>query len=275
MSAPSSGWQIVFISFTAVLIFFEMVRGWRRGVVRQLVRLLALIAAYASGLFGGRVLLPVLRPLIHLPDFIISALAGLLLGIVVYALINTLGAILFKRTAQQPAGMIRFLYGFSGGVLGVFFGLFAVWLVVVAIRSLGAIAGAESKAEIAHRPPVLDSLDRLKRSIEHGPLGEAVKTVDVVPSRTYQTLGKLGDVVSNPSSAERFLHYPGARELTENPRLVALRNDPEIIELIEQGRYLDLLQNPKLIKALNDPSLLAQVKSFDFERALDYALAGH
>jgi len=126
---------------------------------------------------------------------------------------------------------------------------------------------------MARRPPALDSLHRLKSSIEQGSLGETVKTVDVVPTRTYQTLGKLGDVVSNPRSAERFLHYPGARELTENPRLVALRNDPEIIELIEQQRYLDLLQNPKLINALNDPSLIAQVKSFDFEKALDYALA--
>ncbi|HEY2713687.1 MAG TPA: CvpA family protein [Chthoniobacterales bacterium] len=273
MSAPSSGWQLAFVSFAAVLVLFEIVRGWRRGVVRQLVRLLALVVAYASALFGGRALLPVLRPMILLPDFIISAFSGLLLGLVVYALINTLGAILFKRTAQQPAGMIRFLYGFCGGVLGIFFGLFSVWLMVVAIRSLGAIAGAESKTKIARRPPALDSLHQLKSSIEQGSLGKTVKIADVVPTRTYDTLGKLGDVVSNPRSAERFLHYPGARELTENPRLVALRNDPEIIELIEQQRYLDLLQNPKLINALNDPSLVAQVKSFDFEKALDYALA--
>ncbi len=273
MSAPSPGWQLAFVSFAAVLVLFELVRGWRRGVVRQLVRLLALIVAYASALFGGHASLPILRPMIHLPDFIIAAFSGLLLGFVVYALINTLGAILFKRTAQQPAGMIRFLYGFCGGVLGIFFGLFSVWLVVVAIRSLGAIAGAESKTEIERRPSTLDSLQRLKSSIEQGPLGETIKTVDVVPTRTYQTLGKLGDVVSNPRSAERFLHYPGARELTQNPRLVALRDDPEIIALIEQQRYLDLLQNPKLINALNDPSLGAQVKSFDFEKALDYALA--
>jgi uncharacterized membrane protein required for colicin V production len=273
VSAPSSGWQLAFISFAAILVLFEVVRGWRRGVVRQLARLLALAVAYGSALFAGRALLPILRPMIHLPDFIISAFSGLLLGLVVYALINTLGAILFKRTAQQPAGLIRFLYGFCGGVLGIFFGLFSVWLMVVAIRSLGAIAGAGSKTEMARRPPALDSLHRLKSSIEQGSLGETVKTVDVVPTRTYQTLGKLGDVVSNPRSAERFLHYPGARELTENPRLVALRNDPEIIELIEQQRYLDLLQNPKLINALNDPSLIAQVKSFDFEKALDYALA--
>jgi hypothetical protein len=33
-----------------------------------------------------------------------------------------------------------------------------------------------------------------------------------------------------------------------------------------------LLQNPKLIEAMNDPILAAQVRSFDFQKALDYAL---
>jgi hypothetical protein len=51
-----------------------------------------------------------------------------------------------------------------------------------------------------------------------------------------------------------------------------LRDDPEIIELIQRQRYLQLLQNPKLIEAMNDPALAAQVRSFDFQKALDYAL---
>jgi len=46
---------------------------------------------------------------------------------------------------------------------------------------------------------------------------------------------------------------------------------PEIIDLIKQQRFLDLLQNPKLIEAVNDPALAAQVRSFDFQKALDYA----
>ena len=52
---------------------------------------------------------------------------------------------------------------------------------------------------------------------------------------------------------------------------MALRDDPEIILLIQQQRYLELLQNPKLIEAVNDPALAAQVRSFDFQKALDYA----
>ena len=286
MNNASPLWQTVFVSFAILRIFFEIVRGWRLGLVRQVIRLLALVLAYAGAIFGGRILLPLLRPFVQLPDLFISILAGAVLAVVIYALVNFLGALLFKRTGQQPAGFIRFLYGLSGALFGIFFGLFSIWLVIVGIRALGAIANAELRSQTASRShsslrpaiasrdsnPLIHSLARLNNSIELGPVGKTVTAVDVVPTQTYQTLGKVGTVVSTPESAERFLSYPGARELTENPKLVALRNDPEIMALIQQGRFLDLLQHPKLIELLNDPALATQVKSFEFQKALDYAL---
>lgn len=297
MTTGSSLWQTIFVSFALILIAFEIARGWRLGVVRQAVRLLALACAYAAALFGGRLLLPLLRPFLHVPDLLLSLLAGAILALVVYAVINALGAILFKRTGQQDAGTVRLLYGLCGGVLGIFFGLFSVWLIVVAIRSTGAIANAEIRPPTpaprastalteplteplrvrpqpspSNPPALVQSLAKLKNSIELGSLGEVVKAVDVVPARTYQTLGQVGTMVANPQSAGRFLAYPGAKELTQNPKIIALRDDPEIVELIQHQRYLELLQHPKLIEALNDPALVTQVKSFEFQKALDYAL---
>ena len=278
---------MIFVSFALVLILFEVVRGWRRGAVRQVVRLFALGAAYAVAFFGGRMLLPLVRPFLPAPDLFISIAAGAILALMVYAGVTTLGAILFKRTGQQSAGIVRLLYGVCGAALGVFFGLFGVWLAVVAIRSAGAIANGDlgTHTTAQHQPAPLTtrphpspapaitvSLAKLKNSIELGSLGEIVRAVDVVPTQAYQTLGKVGTVVSRPESAGRFLSYPGAKELAENARIVALRDDPEIIELIQQGRFLDLLQNPKLIDAMNDPALAAQLRRFDLQQALDYAL---
>ena len=42
--------------------------------------------------------------------------------------------------------------------------------------------------------------------------------------------------------------------------------------MIEEQRFLDLLQDKRLIDAVNDPTLAAQVRSFDFQKALDYAM---
>ena len=147
---------------------------------------------------------------------------------------------------------MRWIYGVTGALAGIAFGFFTVWLIVITIRSLGAVANAAVTNEVAGQrtpatrfayrneangaSPLVDSLAKLKNSIELGSLGSVVKGADIVPATTYDTLGKVGQVFSNPSSAERFLSYPGAKELTENPRIVALRDDPQIMNMIEQGR---------------------------------------
>ncbi len=280
----------------ALLVLFEIVRGWRLGLMRQLVRIGAVIAAYGAAWFGGKLLLPMVRSFLKMPDFIIAIVTGAILALLVYIVITTFGTILFKRTAQQDSGTVKLLYGLSGAAIGFLFGAFLVWLVVVGIRSLGAVAEVQLQSSVKNSPAkkllaplatprrvsiaekpdssLMVALARLKKSVELGSVGQFVKTADVVPSSVYQTLGKVGTIASNPESAERFLSYPGARELSDNPKILALRADPEIIDMIEHGRFLELLQDQRLIDAANDPALAAQVKSFQFQKALDYATRG-
>lgn len=296
-SAGSLLWQVVFLSFGCVLILFEILRGWRRGMARQLARLGALIAAYFAAYFGSDLLGPWLRPFLHMPDAVLSVVAGGILAVLVYATITGLGTLYFKRTSQHNSSFVRVVYGASGAVLGLFFGAFLVWLMVVTVRSLGAVADAQVRQlpatqtgsvtarslhavdlrhgmlkEANESSPLLASLARLKNSLELGSVGSAVKKADVIPSSAYDTLGKVGKVLSDPENAQRFLSFPGARELGEHPLIVALRDDPEIAELISQGRFFELLQNPKIRAAANDPAVGQRVKNFDLQAALDYAL---
>jgi len=296
-AAGSPVWQLVFISFAAVLILFEVLRGWRRGLARQLARLGALMAAYFAAFFGGKMIVPIARPLIKMPDIALSIIGGALLAILVYTIISTLGCMLFRRTGQHESAVVRFVYGSTGAIMGFFFGAFLVWLIVVGVRSLGAVADAQAASsrtapvseqatnlhavDIRHRsmpepseeaPNLIASLAKLKNSLELGAVGDVVKKADVVPTKTYETLGKAGRVFSNPESAQKFLTFPGARELSEQPKIIALRDDPEISEMIAQGRFVDLLQNDKVLSAANDPALIEQIKGFDLNAALDYAL---
>lgn len=296
-AAGSPIWQLVFVSFAIILILFEVVRGWRRGVARQFARLGAIVGAYLAAYFGGPLAVPFLRPFLEIPDLAMSILAGAVLAVGVYVIICGLGTMLFRRTRQHDSGFVRFLCGLSGAALGIVFGAFLVWLLVVGVRSLGSLAEAPAQQQAAAQtttaparalhavdvrrgvlnepsdePSVLNSLARLKNSIEMGAVGDIVKRADVVPTNTYEVFGKLGQVVSSPEKAERLLSFPGAHEVSEHPKIVALRDDPEISELIEQGRFLDLLQNRKILDALNDPTLLERIKNFDLQRALDFAL---
>ena len=296
-AAGSPLWQLVFVSFAVVLILFEVLRGWRRGVARQLARLGALIAAYFAAFFCGRLIVPLLRPFATMPDIALSVLAGVVLAVVVYGIINALGTIFFRRTDQHDSMLVRLLCGAGGAALGIFFGTFFVWVLVVGIRSIGAVADSEARivstATSATEPQAIHVVDerrklfgesseervsavptlaRLKNSLEMGVIGDIVKRADPLPRVVYDRLGKLGRVASNPQSAERFLSFSGAHELSEHPKIMALRNDPEISEMLRDGRYLDLLQNDKLIDAANDPDLRALLKKFDLNAALDYAL---
>jgi hypothetical protein len=298
-AAPGSPlWQLVFVSFAVILILFELLRGWRRGVARQLARLGALIAAYFAAFFCGKLLVSLVRPFVSMPDMALSVLAGIVLAVVVYGVINACGTLFFRRTDQHDSLSVRLLCGAGGAVLGIFFGTFFVWLIVVAIRSIGSVVEANvragSSAAVAmERPqaihavderrkmfgepneqaaPLAPTLTRLKNSLELGAIGEVVKKADLVPPIVYQTLGKLGRVASNPQSAERFLSFPGAHDLSEHPKVIALRDDPAISQMLAEGRYLDLLQNEKLIEAANDPDLQARFKNFDLNAALNYAL---
>jgi hypothetical protein len=296
MTTGSPVWQTVFLSFAVVLLLLEMLRGWRLGILRQLMRGAGIIAAYAAAWFGGGLLVPLLRPLLNWPDFLISLLGGALLAMIVYGVISSLGSILFKRTAQQSSGTVRFAFGLSGALVGLCFGAFFLWLILVGIRSVGSIAEAQVQArprvEVskgpsarAHNPRLEDpaplrNLDadsvaalvaRLKNSVELGTVGDIIKKTDVTPDSVYQTLNDVGTVAANPESAQRFLSFPGAVELSQHPKIVALRNDPEIADIIAQGRILELLNHPRLREAANDPTLVEQVKKFDLKKALEYA----
>lgn len=294
-------WQIVFVSFAVALVLFEMLRGWNRGIARQLARLAALIAAYFAAFFGGAPLVPILRPYINMPDRVVSIIAGALLALIIYALINALGAVFFKKTKQYDSAMARVFCGLGGAVVGVFFGSLLVWVLVVGVRSLGSIADARmqeqspaplagSSARTLHAVDVrrrlageateesstlMASLARLKSSLELGSVGDIVKRTDVFPSETYETLSKIARVAADPESMQRFLSFPGAQQLANHPRIVALRGDPEVAQLFKQGRFLELLQNQRVIDALNDATLIDEMRKVNLQRALDYSLPPH
>src|SRR5438045_6401765 len=146
--AGSPLWQVLFISFGVILILFEVLRGWRLGLMRQIMRLIAVGAAYAAAFFGGALLVPAVRPFFKMPDPILSILCGATLAVAAYMLVSGAGTILFKRTSQQESGLLHLIYGFAGAILGLFFGLLLLWLTVSSVRTVGALA----EGQAARRP---------------------------------------------------------------------------------------------------------------------------
>src|SRR5947209_8076447 len=111
-------YQAGFLIGAVLFIAFTAWHGWRLGIVRQIMSILALAAAYITGYFGGAKLGPLLHRFIDLPERALAVLGAVGLGFIIYCCIAILGVIAFTKTAQQKAGLMRLGYGISGSACG-------------------------------------------------------------------------------------------------------------------------------------------------------------
>src|SRR5438552_16985505 len=95
-TAGSPLWRLVFGTFALALILFEVLRGWRRGLPRQVARLGALVAAYFAAFCGGKFLAPLLGMFVRMTDVLLSIFAGAILARIVYAIISGIGLAVFR-----------------------------------------------------------------------------------------------------------------------------------------------------------------------------------
>jgi hypothetical protein len=286
-------YQAGFFIGAGAFVAFTAWHGWRLGILRQLINILALAAAYLIGYFGGGNLGPLLHRVINYPERALAVIGAVGLGFIVYCCITLIGMIAFTKTAQQKAGLVRLGYGISGSVCGAVYGLVLVWITILAIRLLGSVAETQiavaanpqlslAKASTTHTPtptppptppgPMIVTLAHMKESLEQGTAGAVVQQVDPIPGTLYGILRKLGMMVSDDKSVDRFLSYPGAKTLLAHPKIAALQNDPEIARDIVNRNYFSLIRNPHIIAASNDAEIAELMKKFEFEKALDYAL---
>ncbi len=285
-----SGSTLENIYFGIMLIVAALLAwsGWRQGVVRQAMTLLAIAAAYAVGWFGRKAVAP-LFGFLGYPVQLTEIIGGVAAGLVAFIAVKALSKFLFKRTAEKAAGRVRTSYGIFGAVLGV---VFAGLLFIVAsdvIRLLGAIAKSNVEAQVLESREfaanqgvmtepgpqpggVLRGLAELATALDDGGSREVLDRVDPVPANVYATVIKLGIMVSRPEAVDRFRRYPGVATLTEHPKLHALFADVEVGRLIESGSYLKLLRNEKVVALANDREFSEQVKQMDLDAALKFAL---
>src|SRR5207245_11145023 len=91
------GWQYVFISLAIVIVLLEIIHGWRLGLVRQLVRVIAIIVAYSCAFFGARATVPIMRSFLNLPDPILAVLGGAIVAAFLFAGFNLTASCLFRN----------------------------------------------------------------------------------------------------------------------------------------------------------------------------------
>ncbi len=272
----------LYYAVAAVVVAVLTFHGWRQGVARQAITLVAIASAYAVGFFGAGLVEPYFQFLKYPPQ-LTRIIAGATGGLLTMVAITTVGRAFFKRTSERPAGRGRFAYGFFGAVLGLVFGGVVFMVATELVRLVGAVAQSNvqiaevsktdekqvSKVEVS---PIVSGLARLTTALNDGGSGTFFRKVDPVPAHVFATLTKLGIMVSRPEAVNRFLAYPGISDLTHHPKLLALSNDPEVANLLASQSYFRLLRHEKVVGLASDPDFSEQLKRTDFQQAIDHAL---
>lgn len=285
---------------SVLFLLWETWRGWRAGLVRSGMQLAAIVLSSVVGYAAAQVAAAPFGGLRDVTGFCVGAAVGGGLALVVFLLIWILGAVLFKRTEHQGSGLIRIFWGFGGAIFGFLLGILLLWGGISVVRALGALGearvaatAAQERAASAQAPAgqavfrskevpasrrasaadgIASGLATLKQSLELGPAGKFVESVDVLPPDFYELLVQIGQVTGDQDTMLRFLQYPGIQEIIQSPRIVELVNDPAVIKAAQDRNFLGLMGNKALLKAVEDPELAKQLGSIDLRAALKFAL---
>ena len=272
----------LYYAIASLVVAILTMQGWRQGVGRQATTLLAIASAYAAAYFFAGALAPYFT-FLRYPAPITMILAGAAAGLAAMIIITVLGRFLFKRTADQASSAGRWTYGTLGAVLGLIFGGVLFMVATEVIRLTGALlqtnvqlarrAEPAQPANGANSNPMLSGIANLSTALNEGGSGDFFRKVDPVPPSVFITIGKLGRMLARPDAANRFLTYPGIAELAQDPKILALRNDPEVMQLLASQSYFRLIRHEKIVNVANDPELGAKLRKTDFNLALDHALS--
>lgn len=266
-------WQNVLLYSAAVFMLWEIYAGWRRGLIRGGLHFGAFVASGILGMLVGQTVGAVGGLVLPGVAFLAGLVSGAAVALVILGICLFLGAVLFKRTSQQPPGLIRWFFGAGGAVFGLLTGLFILWGAVSIIRTSGAVAKSGLAGQKSKDAPAATLVfATLKDSLEMGPVGDIVESIDVLPAEAYEHMTRLGQLTKNQDALVRFLDYPGLQEIISHPRIQALLQDPVVVQSAENKNFLALLQSRTLLNAATDPSLQKLIMSLDLEKALDYAM---
>lgn len=282
--------KFLYCAGSAVFIGMLTWNGWRQGVVRQAMTLLSIVCAYVAAYFGASSAAPLFKFLGYPPQITIL-IGGAAVGCATFLGLHGLRRILLKRTAQQKNLRVRLSYGILGAFIGFAFGAILFFLTSSTIRALGVVAKSrleDLEKETHPAPntpkappltpedepsPLVKGIARLGGALDEGQSGKFFHRYDTAPTaHVFATLTKLGIMVSRPEAVDRFLSYPGVGKLANHPKLVAVRDDPEVGELLLNGSYVRLLRHEKVLALASDEEFNGLVKKMEFEKALDHSL---
>lgn len=241
-------------------IAFFAWRGYRRGVLRTLQRLLSILAAYMACYFFTETLANFFKTAFAL-NVVLSYLASAALLLVgVSFIVNLLLSLLITQLETNQADDKKLEYdpdadeesprhpaGLAVGVLlGSFFGLFTVWLAGITLDAM--TLNSQGAAALVARTP--DPLRKMAGAMVGGAVGYAVE---------YKT----GEQSLAPNVAAHLIADPVVTsqmiaDVSRSEELKQFFSDPSVRVLMQENKVDELQSHPTFQKLMSS----AQTRSF-------------
>lgn len=255
-----------FIAFAAGLAF-------ARGVMKQLLNMVALAAAAMAGWYvfthrdwavgGGQS--------VHIPTdrlMLFSVGAALAAFFAVKAGIHFLAAFgIFKLLGN--------LNGWKGMIVSMLPSGFLLWLASAGLRLVGNIYGLEHTAEMVDKGKQLESHAasfwlKLSQRIDQSSLGSIAARVDPFDMRAIANLARL--LILWPEGS--VWHKLAAKnqqtnDMLHHPRIQELGRDPKVRKAIETQDFAGLIQLRQVVDAASHPDLEPVLSGLELEQDMD------
>ena len=276
-------WMILFYTIPASIALWQGLQGWRQGLTRKVVALLSLAAAFATAWFGGEYVLGMLPADEPSHPFARDLAGSAIAGIGTYVVLRLLALALLFR-GKSDIGLLDRLGGLVVGL-----GIAGLWVLAwgLSVRYVSTVLetsiyadmpedGSPKETMEKHAPeqnPIVRAfLYWNQRSRETG-TDEKIEQADPIAPSFYENSRNLVLLSRSPTAMARLAADPKVSEfLDDDPSLVQLAADKEIVTLIEKRSWLDLLRHPKVYSTLRDEAFLQRLRESGLDRAMAQAV---
>jgi len=238
--------------------------GYRRGPLRQLAGLIALlIASLAGWLVGGPLGLAALADS-SVPWLLRESTGMLAVGLLVWLI----ALAWLWRAGRRPAGAEEAENPVWGAVVGCWTGLINAGVLLLLLTAWAGWVEMLSDPEFADRHWAV----RVRQDLAELPGTGMLRDATPWPEAWQRVAQKARRVLTNPEASRRLMEQDAIRALATHPTFYTAWGDPEVKRLLRVGRFSEAMAHPKVKPLLNDEEFQRRLLNTDLEVALDKAL---
>ena len=230
--------------FILVFIGFHTFSGLRKGIVRLLIELALLCLAYFVSYFVYQTT--------H--NFILSIISFLILSLL-FSILTKIGFRILTSDKRRDYNKVSFINSLIGGIFGLIWGAFGVFLILLAITLI---------------PDKLPYISSIKAKIE---ASRSFKAVSILTKKqTAKALNKKNASVQHSLSQkapEQKAISKDLKELLTNQKIQSILSDEKTLEQIRDNDIMKIMNNPKIIDMLGDTELMKKLLEMHFKGELN------